>query len=93
MSARLIQVIETDLERRGNGKTTPIRIIKQYYSVDGELLAEVDPSPDACHSTEVSYLREVLRRTLKFYTDIDPTKNNVNDFFDEAATALRDHIE
>ena len=43
MSARLIQVIETTLERRGDGKETPIRIIRQYWSEDGELLAESDP--------------------------------------------------
>jgi len=45
MGAKVIQVIETDLERRGSGKdeTCPIRIIRQYWSLDGELLAEVDP--------------------------------------------------
>ena len=43
MGARLIQVIETDLEMRGKGiEGSPIRRIRQYWSVDGELLAEVD---------------------------------------------------
>lgn len=41
--AKKIEVIETRLLRRGNGKSTPIRIITQYWSLDGELLAEVDP--------------------------------------------------
>lgn len=43
--ARVIQVIETRIERRGSGKddSSPIRIITQYWSFDGELLAEVDP--------------------------------------------------
>lgn len=43
--ARVVQVIETRLERRGSGKdvTSPIRIITQYWSLEGELLAEVDP--------------------------------------------------
>lgn len=45
-TAELIQVIRTTLLRRGDGQTTPIRIITQYWSVDGELLAEVDPLPD-----------------------------------------------
>ena len=45
MSARLIQVIETDLQVRGNGKEDPYRLIKQYWSLEGELLAEVDPTP------------------------------------------------
>ena len=44
--AELIQVIRTTLLRRGDGKTTPIRVITQYWSTDGELLAEVDPLPD-----------------------------------------------
>lgn len=41
--ARVIQVIETTLERRGDGKDDPIRIVTQYWSFDGELLAEDDP--------------------------------------------------
>jgi hypothetical protein len=45
MGAKVIQVIETVLERRGSGKdnSDPIRIIRQYWSFEGELLAEVDP--------------------------------------------------
>lgn len=44
MSAKVIQVIETTIERRGAGKDgDPIRIIRQYWSFDGALLAEVDP--------------------------------------------------
>ena len=46
MSARLIQVIETDNERRGKGtEDDPVRRIVQYWSTDGILLAEVDPVP------------------------------------------------
>lgn len=41
----LIQVIRTTLTRRGDGESTddPVRIITQYWSTDGKLLAEVDP--------------------------------------------------
>ena len=47
MGARLIQVIETDLLKRGKGVDgDPIRLIRQYWSTDGELLAEVDEWPD-----------------------------------------------
>lgn len=43
MSAKLIEVIETDLERRGRGEQpSPVRSIKQFWSKDGKLLAEVD---------------------------------------------------
>jgi hypothetical protein len=48
-TCRVIQVIETTLTRRGSGKSEddPIRVITQYWSLDGELLAEVDPRPKA----------------------------------------------
>jgi hypothetical protein len=39
MGAKLIQVIETDNTRLGNGKTTPIRAVREFYTTDGELLA------------------------------------------------------
>lgn len=43
--ARVIEVVETNLLRRGEGKSPidPIRIVTQYWSLDGKLLAEVDP--------------------------------------------------
>ena len=43
--ARVIQVIETTITRRGEGKdsTDPIRVITQYWALDGRLIAEVDP--------------------------------------------------
>lgn len=44
--AKVIQVIETNLTRRGNGSTTPIRIVRQYWSLNGGFLAEVDPLPE-----------------------------------------------
>lgn len=54
--AKVIQVIVTTLTRRGTGKDadSPIRIVTQYWSLDGELLAEVDPCPP-------TPLREVMR--------------------------------
>ena len=42
--ARVIQVIETSLVLRGKGVDgDPIRRITQYWTLDGKLLAEVDP--------------------------------------------------
>jgi hypothetical protein len=41
--AKVIEVIQTTLEVRGNGKDTPLRVITQYWSLQGDLLAEVDP--------------------------------------------------
>ena len=43
-TVRVIQVIETTLKKKGSGKTDdPIRLLRQYYTLDGILLAEVDP--------------------------------------------------
>lgn len=41
-SVRVLEVVETTLTRRGNGKDDPVRIVTQYWSKDGRLLAEVD---------------------------------------------------
>jgi hypothetical protein len=41
--ARLVTLIESTIARRGKGtERSPIRIITQYFSTDGELVAEVD---------------------------------------------------
>lgn len=41
--AKVIQVIVTTIGRRGDGLDDPIRVITQYWSMDGQLLATVDP--------------------------------------------------
>lgn len=44
-TARVIQVIETTLTRRGEGKdaSDPVRIVTQYWTLDGHLIVEKDP--------------------------------------------------
>ncbi|MNC24427.1 hypothetical protein D3C75_724820 [compost metagenome] len=42
-TCRVVELIETTLTRRGDGKTDPIRVITQYWTVDGQLLFEIDP--------------------------------------------------
>ena len=37
------EVIITDLNRRGNGKDTPLRRIIEVYEKDGSLIAQNDP--------------------------------------------------
>lgn len=45
-TAKVMQVIQTTLLRRGEGvEGDPVRIITQYWSFEGDLLAEVDPCP------------------------------------------------
>jgi hypothetical protein len=42
---RLMQVIETTLDKRGTGRPDdPVRTITQYWTTDGHLLAEIDVS-------------------------------------------------
>jgi hypothetical protein len=59
MSARVMQVIETKLERRGDGKDarSPVRIVTQYWSLEGELLAEVDPCAEVLPVESAMYQR------------------------------------
>lgn len=42
-TVKLVHLIETTLLRRGDGVKEPIRVITQYWTLDGELVAEVDP--------------------------------------------------
>jgi hypothetical protein len=44
----VVRVIKTALLRRGHGRdeTSPIRIIEQYWDMDGNLLWEKDPCAD-----------------------------------------------
>lgn len=43
---QVMQVIRTELLLRGRGiSKSPIRRIVQFWSMEGELLAEVDPAP------------------------------------------------
>lgn len=42
--ACVINVIRTTLLRRGEGtQSEPLRVITQYWTMDGELLWEIDP--------------------------------------------------
>lgn len=50
--ARVIRVIETEAMRGDGGDETPerrCRTVKQYWSFDGELLAEYDPTHPPSH--------------------------------------------
>lgn len=65
-TAKVVQVIETTLRRRGDGVKTPVRVITQFWSLDGELLAEVDPHPDAPpRDPEIDDLRSRVLRMVE----------------------------
>jgi len=57
-AAAVIPVIKTTLTRKGDGESTPVRIITQYWSPDGKLLAELDPVPD--HEREIKILQDAI---------------------------------
>jgi len=43
-AARVVEVIETNLEKRGAGtEEDPVRRVTQYYTLNGKLLFEHDP--------------------------------------------------
>jgi hypothetical protein len=66
-TARIIQVIETTILRRGKGvEGDPIRIIRQYWAADGTLLAEVDPLvwPSACPYLQTGIKANDRRATM-----------------------------
>ena len=63
--AEVIQVIRTKLLRRGDGKKDPIRVMEQFWSFDGKLLAENDPCGryqiDVRIAAACGYLAEPIR--------------------------------
>jgi hypothetical protein len=40
---RVIQVIQSEIKRGAGVESNPIRIVTQYHTLDGEMLAESDP--------------------------------------------------
>ena len=46
-TVELIAMIKTTNARRGDGKLVPIRIITQYWDMDGNLVFEIDPLIEA----------------------------------------------
>ena len=42
-SVEILKLIRTRLLRRGDGKEDPIRIIEQYWDLEGNLVFEIDP--------------------------------------------------
>jgi hypothetical protein len=47
---KLIQVIVSESERGEGTPNNPVRLINQFWSVDGRLLAEADPMSPDTHS-------------------------------------------
>lgn len=49
---KLIQVIESEIKRGSGTSGDEIRKVKQYHSIEGQLLAEHDPILDRFHDSQ-----------------------------------------
>lgn len=79
ITAKTITVIETNLTTRGKGtQSSPLRRITEYWSAEGQLLAEHDPHTPCCnergHIVKVgapccdhcgATLKEILRQAVR----------------------------
>ena len=46
-------VIITNLDRRGNGRDDPLRRVMQVWTLEGDLLATVDPCAESQHNAAI----------------------------------------
>ena len=65
-TVRQITVIETTLARRGNGNSShsPCRVITQYWTPEGALLAERDPVARVITPEHIEIILKMLRDRL-----------------------------
>lgn len=65
-TAKQITVIETKLKRLGDGNSSasPIRIVTQYWTVSGELIAETDPCAAIVTPEKLYRIRALVQRLL-----------------------------
>lgn len=92
-TAKVIQVIVTNLKRRGDGIDDPLRPITQYFTFDGELLATVDPypcpSPDPISRAMYENVRDKNDRLQK---ELAEANKKANDNF-ITANIMRDALQ
>lgn len=85
--AKLIHVIETTLLRNGDGRTSPIRVVTQYWSLDGKLLAQVDPETDAEARRRVR--AAVYKEQMEIATLVDAAQTQVTNLGLDTETDYR----
>lgn len=77
-TCKVIEVVETTLTRRGEGRThkDPVRVITQYWSRGGQLLAEVDPfTPDPEPTAELlNAAREMVEEIKRYQPQLQQTE-------------------
>ena len=70
MQAKVLSIIETKCSKGDGSKTNPVRTVTEYWTFDGEKLAENDPyflRSISSASLKASEVRKMLAKTL-----IDP---------------------
>lgn len=87
-TVKLLQVIETTLLRRGEGRNAdPIRIVRQYWAPDGKLLAEVDDWLEVerprLEAERVELERNLRREINRLGETIDGAQDHANQLKDE----------
>lgn len=90
MSAQLIEVIRTDLTLRGRDGTDLARRVVQYWTPDGELLAEVDPVPP---SARLDSVIDLIRERLMQEREGGPRQEFTAGKHDYAASVLTQLLE
>lgn len=63
-TVKVMQVIETTIARRGEGiKDSPVRIVTQYWTMEGKMIFEIDPCM-ICVRPENTEIYKKLERTI-----------------------------
>jgi len=87
-TCKVIEVVETSLTRRGKGEEEdPVRIITQYWSKDGTLLAEVDCAEKDVLQFKMTRLLDNLRSHVEQWSkvknkEVVDVANNIVDVID-----------
>lgn len=71
--AKKITLIETTLSKRGDGKTHPIRFIKELWTEDGKLVASIDPCAETIGPEVLAGIQELY---FALHGKNEETKNN-----------------
>jgi len=84
-AAKIIQVIETKALRGRGTEDDLCRQVVQYWSLDGELLAENDPDKDNFVTADLSENENEWEETTQQQIDIDALKARVEQLGKKAA--------
>lgn len=79
-TAKTRTVIETTLARRGAGSDgSPIRVLTQYWTPEGEMLAEIDPCAKPLTPERRKIFSERLYARLGQMADVEPILDDLTD--------------